>query len=62
MTITIGLWIIPTLLTAFLLGMMFRPWHSTGDYDFSYGLRVLWLIPVLAVWCAYFALMLWLKK
>jgi hypothetical protein len=57
MTITIGASVIPWLLTAFCVCMILRPWHSTGSYDFSFVRRVLWLIPILFVWCVYFAIL-----
>jgi hypothetical protein len=61
MTITIGLWIIPTIITFILLGVMFRPDHSSGDYNFGAIFRLLWLIPIFAVWMIYMGLMLWLR-
>lgn len=53
MNIHIGLWIIPTILTLVMLAMMFRPWKSAGDWDYSFVFRVLWLIPILAMWVAF---------
>lgn len=61
MTITIGLWIIPTLITVVMLGIMFRPYQRSGAYDFGQILRLLWIIPIMAVWTFYLALMLWLR-
>jgi hypothetical protein len=54
MTITIGLWIIPTLLTLVMLAMMLRPNPDRGDFiDLTTVFRVLWLIPIMAVWVIY---------
>ena len=61
MTITIGTWIFPLIITMGLLGAMFRPYQSSGDYDFGATLRILWLIPILVVWVMYLALALWLR-
>lgn len=61
MKITVGLWIIPVLLTAFFVGMMLRPWKSTGDYDYSFIIRGFWLIPACLVWAVYFGLLVLLR-
>lgn len=61
MTIKIGIWFVPVILTAFCLGMMFRPYRSSGDWDFSVIFRVLWIVPIAILWAVYFGLMLWLK-
>lgn len=61
MNITIGLWIIPTVITLGLLGVMFRPYQGSGQYDFGAIFRVLWLVPIFAVWMIYMGLMLWLR-
>jgi hypothetical protein len=60
-TITVGAWVIPLLLTLACLGAMFRPYRREGDYDFGAVFRLAWLIPVGFVWAAYFGIVLWLK-
>ena len=61
MTITIGTWIVPTLVTVALLCVMFRPYHRSGQYDFGEILRLFWLLPICAVWVAWMAIMLLVK-
>lgn len=62
MTITIGVWIIPVLITVVLLCIMLRPYHSSGDYDFGAIARIVWLFPIMATWIIYLSIMLWMKK
>jgi hypothetical protein len=62
MSITIGLWVIPATITLVMLGMMFRPYQRSGQYDFGEVFRLFWLIPIGAVWMIYMGLMLWLRK
>ena len=61
MTITIGLWIIPTIITIILLGVMFRPDRSSGAYNFGAIFRLLWIVPICVVWMIYMGLVLWLR-
>lgn len=58
MTITIGGWIIPAMLTVACLGMMFRPYHMSGYYDFGGIFRAFWLLPIGVIWAAYFGFLL----
>lgn len=60
MKITIGLWVIPTVATVAMLIMMFRPYRSSGAWDFCSVFRLFWLIPILFVWVVFFAaLLIW---
>lgn len=61
MTIKIGLWIIPLLISLVMLGIMCRPYQRCGDYDFGSIFRLFWLLPIAVVWLAYMGLMLWLR-
>ena len=61
MTITIGLWTIPAIITLVLLCLMFRPCQRSGQYDFGVIFRLFWLIPIGAVWMLYMGLMLLLR-
>lgn len=54
MKITIGIWIIPAMLTLACAAMMLRPYQSSGAYDFGAIFRLFWLIPIALIWCAYF--------
>ena len=56
MTIVVGAWVIPILITIFLLAVMLRPYQQHGDYDFGAIFRVLWLIPILLVWIIYLSI------
>lgn len=62
MIITINSWIVPALITVILLCIMFRPYRSSGQYDFGQILRLFWLIPILAVWIFYMAILLVIKE
>ena len=62
MTITIGVWIIPVVLTLLCLFLMLRPYHPQGDYDFGFIFRAGWLIPIGFIWAIYFAVLLWIKS
>ena len=62
MTITIGLWIIPTIISAVCIVFMIKPsrsnaWYTAVDAIFD----LLWLIPALAAWVIYLALASWIK-
>lgn len=59
-TITVGGWVVPTIMTAVMLGIMLRPYQESGWWDIGAIFRLFWLIPILAVWVAYMALKLWL--
>lgn len=61
MTINIGIWTIPTIITIALLCVMFRPYHRSGQYDFGEIFRAVWLIPIAAIWVLYMALLLALR-
>ncbi len=54
MTITIGWWLLPALVSATCVVAAFRPYRRHGAYDFGAILRGFWLIPALAVWVVYF--------
>lgn len=58
MTITIGLWIIPALITLALVCVMLRPYQRSGQYDFGQIFRLFWLIPIAAVWMVYMGFLL----
>lgn len=47
---------IPWVLTILGLGMMLRPYKSSGWFDIFGIFRLFWLIPVFAVWAIYFAI------
>ena len=57
MSITVGAVFIPIILTLILLGMMFRPYTQSGNFDFGLILRLFWIIPILFVWMVYFAIL-----
>lgn len=62
MTITIGVWIIPAILTLCCLVGMFWP-YETSDYDFFTPiLRLMWLIPIGFIWAIYFAVMYFVTR
>lgn len=44
----------PIILTIFFLGMMFRPYHEKGMFDFGAIFRLFYLIPILIIWLIYF--------
>jgi hypothetical protein len=44
MTLTLPSWIIPTVATLVFLGIMFRPYRSSGQFDFGAIFRLL-------LWC-----------
>jgi hypothetical protein len=54
-------WVIPLLVTLWLGGRALRLGReSSGDFDFGPLFALLYLIPILAVWLAYFvALRVW---
>lgn len=58
MSITISAIWIPWVITIVLLGVMMRPYHVRGSYNFGPIFRVFWLIPILAVWVVYLAVTL----
>lgn len=59
MTITIGLWIVPVIITLVIGAVMCRPYRSCGTYDFGFIFRLFWLIPICIVWMLYMATRLW---
>lgn len=61
MNVTINSSIIPIILTIIGLCVMFRPYHTSGDFDFGIIFRAFWLIPILIVWTLYFGVMYYLK-
>jgi hypothetical protein len=61
MQITIGLWILPALLTLACAGLMLRPYQRSGDYDFGAIFRLFWLLPIGFIWAAYFGVLLLLR-
>lgn len=55
MTVTIGWWIVPLILTIGFLIAMFWPEERVSQYDFVTPLlRLLWIVPILLVWLFYF--------
>jgi hypothetical protein len=55
LTITIGWWILPALITLFCLAILVTQ-GGGGSGDFGDGLGCAFmLIPILFVWCVYFA-------
>ena len=61
MTITIGAWTIPVVLTVLCIAMMLRPYRQRGDYDFGSVFRIFWLMPVGFIWAAYFGILVWFR-
>ncbi len=54
----IPFYIIPIILTIIFLIIMFRPYQYSGDYDIIGPIfRIFWSIPILIVWCIYFAIL-----
>jgi hypothetical protein len=62
MIIKIELWIVPVFITVILLCIMFRPYRSSGQYDFGQIFRLFWLIPIGAVWIIYMGILLIIKE
>ena len=62
MSITIGTWVIPVIATLTLLGVMCRPYHQSGDWDFGFIFRFFWLVPICVVWVLYLTFCLYLKS
>lgn len=67
MTITLGHWILPSVLTLTVWIAVRRkcPPRIRGDYDFGVDYLFFWLIGLiatLAIWLAYFAYLLWLRR
>jgi hypothetical protein len=52
----------PALITVILLCIMFRPYRSSGQYDFGMVFRLFWLIPIGAVWIIYMGILLIIKE
>lgn len=61
MTITIGTWIIPTIITIILTCIMFRPNQGSGACAFELLLRLFWMIPICIVWIIYMGIVIFLK-
>lgn len=59
MTITFGLWIVPVIITVIMMVIMFRPYRSSGMYDFGAIFRLFWFIPIMVVWMIYLGVILW---
>lgn len=63
LTLTIGWWIIPVILTLICLSRMLR--QSEEDWGIFFGFaalfRLFWLIPILFIWLIYFAIMYYIK-
>ncbi len=62
MIIKIELWIVPVFITVILLCIMFRPYRSSGQYDFGQIFRLFWLIPIGVVWMVYMGVLLIIKE
>lgn len=60
-SITLGWWLIPTIITIILLAIIFRPIEYSGGY-FGGGLeamfRCFWFIPMFVVWIIYLVICL----
>lgn len=56
MTITLGWWAIPTIVSLAMFAWANRPYQQSGDYDFGIVFRAFWLIPIMAVWLLYFVI------
>lgn len=54
-------WIIPILLTVVVICMLIRPYTPSAMFDVGPLERVLWVIPILATWLAFFV-GLWLAR
>ncbi len=62
MTITIGAWIIPLVISLILFVIMIRPNPNGGGFmDMTPIVRLLWMIPILGVWLVYFIIVACLK-
>ena len=68
MTITVGLWIIPTILTVACVVMLFRSAVGRPGYSGMYSsafdalFAMFWLIPIGFIWAAYFAVLYFLNR
>lgn len=56
MTFTLPIISIPIILTLIVIGIMFRPYHPRGMYDFGDIFRLFWVIPILVIWLVYFGI------
>lgn len=54
MTITIGAWIFPLIITIVLLVVMYNNTVSGGPYDLGPLLALFWVVPILISWLIYF--------
>lgn len=54
MTITIGAWIFPLIITIVLLVVMYNNTVSDGPYDLGPLLALFWVVPILISWLIYF--------
>lgn len=63
LTITFGVWIIPTVLSILIMGWAHLEARQGpgGYFDFSGILYVLALIPIFFIWMVYFAILYFLK-
>jgi hypothetical protein len=61
MQITIGLWIIPAILTGICLFQMFRKQDGSDQFGIGALFSMLWIIPILFIWSVYFGILLLLK-
>lgn len=63
MTITIGAIAIPIVLTIIIFAIMCRPMSGSGGGFFGDAVesffRLLWWIPIMLIWCAYFGYGWW---
>lgn len=61
-TITLGWWLIPAVITVVMFVKMFRPIEHEGLASvIEVWVRVYWLIPIFAAWLMYFIIMWSLK-
>ena len=52
---------IPYALSLFCLWRIVRPHESVGEFDITPIFRVLWLVPLSAIWAIYFGILLLLR-
>ena len=57
-------WEIPVAFTVVMLLVACRPYHYTPtgflDFDPTPFIRMLWVIPIMAVWIVYLSICMWL--
>jgi hypothetical protein len=51
--------VVAIILSVVVIGVMLRPYERSCDYDFGAVFRLFWLIPLLGIWLAFFAILAW---